>query len=363
MMENNTASSDTLRSFADSDITAGIDNANADTETSRAEKKERGSLKRSFRERRNTLTEWVASTSLGQRAQGITLKQMKRVMLATISRIFLTIHGTVLIWVLVELKCNPEYWLLLVGLFGVYIEMCITLNVTDKGEWKWFSPSVFMYLCVALPCIFLSELDLQHSSDGRCNSTVSPHILASEDHEDKRKGTNSYQQGYSMGTYREWLDAMEQLMILVLIVGRWIMPKGQMTRDQLAQLLLLYIGLGADILLIVGRWIMPKGQMTRDQLAQLLLLYIGLGADILDILQFLKDNQINRMSIMITGLSIYSWVTLQFTLVLTQTQSSRPQVKGHGKDKVSSCSPRKRCNYSFCVGEVWSLAISVAMQD
>uniref|UniRef100_A0A8C5MV64 Transmembrane protein 26 n=1 Tax=Leptobrachium leishanense TaxID=445787 RepID=A0A8C5MV64_9ANUR len=330
MMENNTASSDTLRSFADSDITAGIDNANADTETSRAEKKERGSLKRSFRERRNTLTEWVASTSLGQRAQGITLKQMKRVMLATISRIFLTIHGTVLIWVLVELKCNPEYWLLLVGLFGVYIEMCITLNVTDKGEWKWFSPSVFMYLCVALPCIFLSELDLQHSSDGRCNSTVSPHILASEDHEDKRKGTNSYQQGYSMGTYREWLDAMEQLMILVLIVGRWIMP---------------------------------KGQMTRDQLAQLLLLYIGLGADILDILQFLKDNQINRMSIMITGLSIYSWVTLQFTLVLTQTQSSRPQVKGHGKDKVSSCSPRKRCNYSFCVGEVWSLAISVAMQD
>ena len=36
--------------------------------------------------------------------------------------------------------------------------------------------------------------------------------------------------------------------MLVLIIGRWMLPKGDMTRDQLAQLLLVYIGTAADII-------------------------------------------------------------------------------------------------------------------
>ena len=36
--------------------------------------------------------------------------------------------------------------------------------------------------------------------------------------------------------------------MLILIIGRWMLPKGDMTRDQLAQLLLVYIGTAADII-------------------------------------------------------------------------------------------------------------------
>ena len=36
--------------------------------------------------------------------------------------------------------------------------------------------------------------------------------------------------------------------MLILIIGRWMLPKGDMTRDQLAQLLLIYIGTAADII-------------------------------------------------------------------------------------------------------------------
>ena len=40
---------------------------------------------------------------------------------------------------------------------------------------------------------------------------------------------------------------LEQLLLLFLILGRWMLPKGDLTHDQLSQLLLVYIGTAADI--------------------------------------------------------------------------------------------------------------------
>jgi Transmembrane protein 26 len=39
-----------------------------------------------------------------------------------------------------------------------------------------------------------------------------------------------------------WVTLIEQFLMLVLIIGRWLLPKGDLTRDQLSQLLLVYIG-------------------------------------------------------------------------------------------------------------------------
>jgi hypothetical protein len=36
--------------------------------------------------------------------------------------------------------------------------------------------------------------------------------------------------------------------MLILIIGRWMLPKGDLTRDELSQLLLCYIGTAADII-------------------------------------------------------------------------------------------------------------------
>jgi len=43
-----------------------------------------------------------------------------------------------------------------------------------------------------------------------------------------------------------WVTLIEQFLMLVLIIGRWLLPKGDLTRDQLSQLLLVYIGEQAD---------------------------------------------------------------------------------------------------------------------
>jgi hypothetical protein len=40
-----------------------------------------------------------------------------------------------------------------------------------------------------------------------------------------------------------WITLIEQFLMLILIIGRWMLPKGDLTRDQLSQLLLVYIGI------------------------------------------------------------------------------------------------------------------------
>jgi len=52
---------------------------------------------------------------------------------------------------------------------------------------------------------------------------------------------------FSLGR-EEWCKILEQMLLLLLIVGRWLLPKGDITREQLSQLLLVYIGMAADII-------------------------------------------------------------------------------------------------------------------
>ena len=64
---------------------------------------------------------------------------------------------------------------------------------------------------------------------------------------------------------------IEQLLMLLLIIGRWMLPK--------VSIFLLHIFVGFFI---------PKGEMTRDALAQLLLTYIGTAADIIEFFDSFK---------------------------------------------------------------------------
>ena len=46
-----------------------------------------------------------------------------------------------------------------------------------------------------------------------------------------------------------WVLVLHQLLLFILIIGRWLLPTGEgISRDELSQLLLVFIGVGADIL-------------------------------------------------------------------------------------------------------------------
>lgn len=47
----------------------------------------------------------------------------------------------------------------------------------------------------------------------------------------------------------DWILALHQILLILLIVGKWLMPIGAgVTRDELSQLLLIFVGTAADIL-------------------------------------------------------------------------------------------------------------------
>ena len=144
------------------------------------------------------------------------------------------------------------------------------------------------------------------------------------------------------------------------------------------------------LVLILGRWVMPKGGMTRDELSMLLLVFIGLAADMLEFsletvqLESIACNQTIYMVI----LGIWSWSLLQYTLGLTATkktprrrggisvmnktsrESSLSTSDNQSATVVDSDEPADStvasscmCVDVICGTEVWALVTDIALQD
>lgn len=133
--------------------------------------------------------------------------------------------------------------------------------------------------------------------------------------------------------------------------------------------------------LIVGRWMSPKGDISRDQLSQLLLVYIGMAADILEyVTEGLKSPSVmcNSELVMLV-LVMWSWSLFQFTLSLTATintdpnkkkgNSSRRKIRTSRKSSSSSSvveeeiNPSKGCRCLCLETEIWSILVTTFMQD
>ncbi|KYN16529.1 Transmembrane protein 26 [Trachymyrmex cornetzi] len=112
------------------------------------------------------------------------------------------------------------------------------------------------------------------------------------------------------------------------------------------------------LILIIGRWMLPKGDLTRDQLSQLLLVYIGTAADIIEFFDSFKEDRIAREPVLVyLTLGIWAWSLTQFTVVLTATKSR--------KSRLSSGSvirKKIRTETSCCSIDVWGIALNMILQ-
>lgn len=102
---------------------------------------------------------------------------------------------------------------------------------------------------------------------------------------------------------------------------------------------------------------LPKGDLTRDQLSQLLLVYIGTAADIIEFFDSFKEDRIAREPVLVyLTLSIWAWSLMQFTVVLTATKSRKSRLS-------SSASKKKiRTETSCCSIDVWGIALNMILQ-
>lgn len=101
---------------------------------------------------------------------------------------------------------------------------------------------MFLYLVSVTPAIWLLELDKVERRHKIREETFSLAVAAADLKElDKLLGVNIKLPELNVDA-ETWITLIEQFLMLILIIGRWLLPKGDLTRDQLSQLLLVYIG-------------------------------------------------------------------------------------------------------------------------
>lgn len=197
-----------------------------------------------------------------------------------------------------------------------------------------FCPSVFIYLSTIVPAIWLLELDKLEKrtlfQDQMLNETINFAATVGKDLKDLNKMLGVKIQLPEIQLNADtWVTLIEQFLMLVLIIGRWMLP---------------------------------KGDLTRDQLSQLLLVYIGTAADIIEFFDSFKDSKIaNEPVLVLLTLSIWSWSLLQFTIVLSATRARKPRGGGSAaaqRDEDTHC-----CNMSCCNIDVWGIALNILLQD
>ncbi|EDS31509.1 transmembrane protein 26 [Culex quinquefasciatus] len=252
---------------------------------------------------------------------------------AIITRILFSAHGFIAIWQVTQNTRDPLYWCLCVPIGVLFFEAIFTLAIKKNQEWRWFCPSVFIYLSTIVPAIWLLELDkLEKRSlfqDQMLNETINFAATVGKDLKDLNKMLGVKIQLPEIQLNADtWVTLIEQFLMLVLIIGRWMLP---------------------------------KGDLTRDQLSQLLLVYIGTAADIIEFFDSFKDSKIaNEPVLVLLTLSIWSWSLLQFTIVLSATRARKPRGGGvgGGDDVTTHC-----CNISCCNIDVWGIALNILLQD
>ncbi|EAT43783.1 AAEL004794-PA, partial [Aedes aegypti] len=253
---------------------------------------------------------------------------------AIITRIIFSAHGFIAIWQVTQNKKDPLYWCLCVPIGVLFVEGIFTLAIKKNQEWRWFCPSVFIYLSTIVPAIWLLELDKLEKrtlfQDQVLNETINFAATVGKDLKDLNKMLGVKIQLPEIQLNADtWVTLIEQFLMLVLIIGRWMLP---------------------------------KGDLTRDQLSQLLLVYIGTAADIIEFFDSFKDSKIaNEPVLVLLTLSIWSWSLLQFTIVLSATRARKPRGGGSAasqREEDTHC-----CNMSCCNIDVWGIALNILLQD
>lgn len=124
---------------------------------------------------------------------------------------------------------------------------------------------------------------------------------------------------------------------------------------------ILFIEQAMILILICARWLMPKGELSRDQKSSLLLAYLGIAADIVELFAIFDEPGIlNETEFIYVTLIAWSASLLQFTLVLTATRAR--SFKSNSIQTESS--PERSSRLCFCCeNEIWSILVMLLLLD
>lgn len=181
---------------------------------------------------------------------------------ALVTRLLFVLHSLIGVWRVTEVKKEPKYWLLALLNLLLCLETGLTLKFKQGRGYKWFSPAIFLYLICTVPSLWL--LEIHHGTQYCGNEPGAVQVNVTNQDFNQSRDSSRGSEGIDhhiiqtakvfvnqLSTICEtvWTLALHQTFLLLLVVGRWLLPIGvEITRDQLSQLLLMFVGTAADIL-------------------------------------------------------------------------------------------------------------------
>ncbi|XP_055018527.1 transmembrane protein 26 isoform X2 [Boleophthalmus pectinirostris] len=174
---------------------------------------------------------------------------------AVITRALFILVSLTGVWRVAWVKDDKRFWLLTFLFLPLVIEMIITLKRRKGKDYKWFSPPIFLFLISIIPSIWLLELHHQQNKANapECKSlnsweNVQKVMSINKTVNETSDFLKGIEQAFSSVCLNDWILALHQILLILLIIGKWLLPAGGVTREQLSQLLLIFVGTAADIL-------------------------------------------------------------------------------------------------------------------
>ncbi|XP_029926694.1 transmembrane protein 26-like [Myripristis murdjan] len=250
---------------------------------------------------------------------------------AVITRALFILISLIGVWRVTSVKNDLRYWYLTFLFLPLVVEMIITLKRRKGQDYKWFSPAILLFLISIIPSIWILELHhrLNKTTDPPCKQfdalvrgVINPNGTASNlTYQDHLK---SFEKVLSTVCPNDWILALHQILLILLILGKWLLPLG--------------------------------GGVTRDELSQLLLIFVGTAADILEFTsETLSDVKESSHELVYIILAVWTWSMLQFPLHLG-VSNSKPESEGEpGSQKVSLFTKHR--------SDMWAIVESLFIQD
>ncbi|XP_054456074.1 transmembrane protein 26-like isoform X2 [Anoplopoma fimbria] len=200
-----------------------------------------------------------------------------------------------------------------------------------------FSPPIFLFLISIIPSIWILELhhhQQENASTLQCKNLDWDNLLKVI-HRNETLRNHTYQdylknfnQVLTTVCSNHWILGLHQVLLILLIVGKWLLPLGGgVTRNELSQLLLIFVGTAADILEFTTETLSDVNVFSRENSPELI--YIILG--------------------------VWTWSMLQFPLHMAVV-NSKPDSEGEqGTQEVSIL-----FEYST---DIWSIVEALFIQD
>uniref|UniRef100_A0A3P9M6Z1 Transmembrane protein 26a n=1 Tax=Oryzias latipes TaxID=8090 RepID=A0A3P9M6Z1_ORYLA len=167
---------------------------------------------------------------------------------AVITRALFILVSLVGVFGVTSVKNDRNYWFLTFLFLPLVTEMIITLKRQKGKDYKWFSPPIFLFLISIIPSIWIFELHHQE------NKSTCSHYSSGDTWMFMRKCGNvssflNLKAVLASVCSNDWILALHQILVILLIARKWLLPLGGgVTKDELLELLLVFVSTAADIL-------------------------------------------------------------------------------------------------------------------